>query len=301
MIEVPQPVTVIDAVAPDGAVLRVRRHGNAQAATRLFISHGNGFAIDGYIEFWRHFLADFDVVVFDMRNHGQNSLAEPPHHDYPHMTADIDAVAKAARAAFGAKPAAGVFHSMSAQAALIQALQGGDHFAALVLFDPPNVPPHDGPARQAMLGYLRMLTIWAGTRRDSFADPSELAQEFTTSRTGRAWTETTPDTMGRAVLRQTGAGWVLSCPRELEASMYRQGMMLDLWPRQDQLAVPVTLIGADPERAYAAVTGLSNRDLANEGGFDYRRLADTSHLMQLEQPNACAGLVVDILKKLRLA
>ena len=301
MIEVPPPLAMVDAVASDGAVLRLRRHGNPQAATRLFLSHGNGFAIDGYIEFWRHFLADFDVVAFDMRNHGRNPLAVPPNHDYPHMMADIGAVARTARAEFGEKPTVGLFHSMSAQSSLLQVLRGGSEFAALILFDPPNVPPGDGPARLAMLGYLRMLTMWAGARRDSFADPAELAEEFAASRTGQAWTPATPGTVAQALLRRDGETWRLSCPRDLEASMYRQGMTLDLWPRRDQVPVPVTLVGADPAREHAAATGLSNRQLAQEGGFDYRTLPGTSHLMQLEQPGACAGLVTDILGKSRLA
>ena len=42
------------------------------------LSHGNGFAIDGYFNFWSRFLGDFDVVVFDMRSHGRNPRAEPP-------------------------------------------------------------------------------------------------------------------------------------------------------------------------------------------------------------------------------
>ncbi|MBV9825772.1 MAG: alpha/beta hydrolase [Alphaproteobacteria bacterium] len=295
-----QPLTTVDVLGAAGAVVRLRRHGNPGAATRLLLSHGNGFAIAGYVEFWRHFLRDFDVVAFDMRNHGQNPLAEPPGHDYPHMMADIAAVTHAARAEFGAKPTVGVFHSMSAQSALLQAMQGGaaddENFVRLILFDPPNVPPADSPARQAMLGYLRMLAVWAGARRDSYADPGELAAEYAASRTGQAWTPTIPSTMAEAVLKSAEGNWRLSCPPALEASMYRQGMTLPLWPQCTDVPVPVTLVGADPERQFAAATGLSNRQLAADGGFDYRTIPGTSHLMQLEQPEACAELVLDLLR-----
>jgi len=198
----PQPQAVVEARAADGAVLRLRRHGNATAPTRLFVSHGNGFATDGYIQFWSRFLADFDVVVFDMRNHGQNPPAEPSHHDYPHMVGDIATVAIAARAEFGNKAAAGVFHSMSAQSALMQMMAGGEHFAGLVLFDPPNVPPADDAGHEPMLAYLRMLTAWAARRRDRFADPLELAREYGRSRSGRAWSPGAREQMASAVLRQ---------------------------------------------------------------------------------------------------
>ena len=116
----PETLAEFAVESADGAVLLVRRHGNVQAATRLLVSHGNGFAIDGYIDFWSRFLADFDIVAFDMRSHGHNPVAEPANHDYAHMAQDIDAVGRAVRAEFGRKPSAGLFHSMSAQSALLQ-------------------------------------------------------------------------------------------------------------------------------------------------------------------------------------
>src|SRR3954463_6284416 len=92
----PEPLAEIAVESADGAVLLVRRHGNLTAATRLFVSHGNGFAIDGYWHFWSGFLADFEVVAFDMRSHGRNPQGQPAHHDYAHMQRDVAAVCRAA-------------------------------------------------------------------------------------------------------------------------------------------------------------------------------------------------------------
>src|SRR2546430_11201543 len=47
------------ATMDDGAQILIRRAGNPNG-TRLFLSHGNGFAIDGYRVFWEPLLADFD-------------------------------------------------------------------------------------------------------------------------------------------------------------------------------------------------------------------------------------------------
>src|SRR5581483_10519328 len=63
---------------------------------------------------------------------------------------------------------------------------------------------------------------------------------------------------------------------------------------------PVTLIGADPERAYPAATALSNRALAEEGGFAYRAIPGTSHLLQLEEPALCAAAARAVLAAGRL-
>ena len=59
----------------------VRRHGPADGV-RLLFSHGNGFAADAYFPYWQYLLVDFDFIVFDFRNHGQNVLVVPPHHNY---------------------------------------------------------------------------------------------------------------------------------------------------------------------------------------------------------------------------
>src|SRR6185437_10104082 len=103
-VAVPAPHAVVEAVGEDRARLRVRRHGVAHGP-RLLISHGNGFGIDGYFHFWRRFLDAFDIVVFDMRNHGQNAglspRADPARHDYAHMTGDLDAICRAVSDEFG--------------------------------------------------------------------------------------------------------------------------------------------------------------------------------------------------------
>lgn len=296
---VPMPHAEIAVESIDGAVLRVRRLGNAQAPLRLYVSHGNGFAIDGYVRFWRHFLAEFEVVAFDMRSHGHNPPAEPPHHDYAHMLADIGAVGRAVEAEFGRKPAAGIFHSMSAQSALLQTMAGAAHFDALVLFDPPNVPAPGHPVHEAMLGYEHKLARWAEARRRYFDDPEELAGDYTATRSGRRWADGSAIAMARAALRRDGDGWALACPRELEASMYLQGITLGLWPRPVDVPIPVALVGADPDCPFPAATGLSNRALAREGGFDYRAIPGTSHLLQLEEPDACAEAALAALDRLR--
>ena len=271
------------------------------AATRLFVSHGNGFAIDGYIDFWSRFLADFEVVAFDMRSHGHNPVAEPANHDYAHMAQDIDAVGRAVRAEFGRKPSAGLFHSMSAQSAVLQTLAGPVHFDALVAFDPPNVPAPGHKVRDAMVGYEHKLARWASGRPTRFADPADLAADFAATRSGRRWAQGASVAMAQAVLCHNSDGWELVCPREREALMYLQGIDLGLWPCQAEVPVPVALIGADRDCPYPAATALSNRALAQEGGFDYRAIPGTSHLLQLEEPAACADAALAALIRLRVA
>jgi hypothetical protein len=66
----PTPQSVFDVTLEDAAITRVRQHGEPSQSVRLVLSHGSGFAIDGYFPFWQHLLTQFEVVVFDHRNHG---------------------------------------------------------------------------------------------------------------------------------------------------------------------------------------------------------------------------------------
>ncbi|HWB51040.1 MAG TPA: alpha/beta hydrolase [Stellaceae bacterium] len=282
-----QPLAVIDVAGADGATLRVRRHGNL-LGPRLIVSHGNGFATDGYAAFRSGFLRDFEVIAFDARNHGWNEPADPPGHDYAHMARDLDDVRAAAEAEFGRKPTAGLFHSMSAQAAMLAARRFGWRFDALVLFDPPNNPPEGHPVRPAMVRYLDRLIAWAAARRERFDDPGELAADYAATRAGRRWADGSHRAMAEAVLRRAGDGWRLRCPGALEASMYAQGLTLGLWPEAGDFLGPLKLIGGDPAREHPDPTALSNQALAWEGGFDYLAMPGTGHLLQLEQPAACA-------------
>ena len=69
--EIPIPLRTTDLTMADGAVIRIRQHGNADGP-RLILAHGNGFAIDAYFPFWRCLMERFEIVLYDQRNHGHN-------------------------------------------------------------------------------------------------------------------------------------------------------------------------------------------------------------------------------------
>src|ERR1700761_88563 len=166
--DLPAPSLRFDVALDDGAAIRVRRHGNPDGV-RLLLTHGNGFAADAYYPYWRHLLQNFDLVVFDFRNHGQNVPARPPHHSYEQLVRDLERVVQEVRAKLGERPTAGLFHSMSGRTAMKHAIEVGWRWDALVLFDPPNVPPPDHPAYAAMAEFEKRLTAWARHRRRRFA------------------------------------------------------------------------------------------------------------------------------------
>lgn len=288
------------AILSDGAEILLRRTGRS-GGVRLFLSHGNGFAIDGYREFWEPLAARFELVLFDMRNHGRNPPAGGDGHHYRQLARDLETVATAARTAFGARPAVGVFHSMSARAALKQAVEGPPLWDALALYDPPSVPPPAHPLYEAMRAFEIKLVTFALDRPARFTDPEQLAAQFATGRAQSRWTPRSRVEMARAILRPDGAAWTLRCPRELEAAIYLQALNLDLWPEAADAPLPVKIIGADPELEGTGPTGRANAALAAEGGFAYAAVPGTGHLLQIERPEACRLALLGWLEGLGLA
>jgi pimeloyl-ACP methyl ester carboxylesterase len=300
--EIPAPSATFDVALDDGAAIRMRRHGNPDGV-RLLLTHGNGFAADAYFPYWQHLLARFDLLVFDFRNHGQNVPVEPSNHHYAQLVSDLERVVREVHARLGPKPTAGIFHSMSGRTAMKHALEVGWAWDALVLFDPPDVPPPDHPTFAAMKVFEERLTAWAKTRRRQFGSIAELVEEYRQSRATQNWVAGAHELMARSVLRRNpdGDGYVLVCAPENEAHIYHQALSLDLWPKANEFGGPVKLIGADPNRKGAPATAPANQALGIEGGYDFDVVEGAGHLLQIEQPGECIRLTLEFLGKHGLA
>jgi pimeloyl-ACP methyl ester carboxylesterase len=288
-LEVPAPHETFEVALEDGARIKVRRHGRRDGV-RLFMSHGNGYAIDGYLPYWQNFLSSYEVIAFDFRNHGQNVPVTEANHTYAQLTRDLERVYQAVCARLGNRKSAGIFHSMSGRTAMKHALEIGFRWDALVLFDPPNVPPPGHPVYAAMEAFEARLTAFAGTRRAHYASIEELAVEFAKSRVGQAWAPGVHELMARAVLRENpaGDGFALVCDPANEAGIYAEAMAMNLWPKATDFRGPVKLIGADPDLKGGPPTGRANQALGTENGYDYSFVPGTGHMLQIEKPEECA-------------
>ena len=148
---IPEPTSVCEVQLEDDSSTYVRRFGNP-AGRRLVLSHGNGLAIDLYYPFWSLLIDDFDLIVFDLRNHGWNSVGPKENHNIPFLVRDLGRILGEINSQFGKKPTIGVFHSVSALIALLysselkilMSLTDSPEFSAMILFDPPIFKPgHD--------------------------------------------------------------------------------------------------------------------------------------------------------------
>ncbi len=264
---------------------------------RLYVSHGNGFAADGYYPFWRYLENDFELIVFDFRNHGQSSVAD--NHHYAQFTQDIDYIFREVSDALGLKASIGVFHSMSARATMKHVIEHKWVWDGLILFDPPNVPPPDHPLYPAMEVFEKKLESWAKKRQTRFRHSNELAQDYLKNKGHARWTQGSHELMAQSVLRSNAVSkqFELVCQPALEASIYAEALSLNLWPPADAFAGPVKLIGANPKMKGVPPTALANRALHEEMGYAYTSVPNTGHMLQLEAPQTCANEVIKFLNE----
>ena len=98
--QVPEPLATAEARMADGEVIVLRRHGSP-GGPRLVVSHCNGFAADAYYPFWSLLTDRFDVVLFDLRNHGWNLVGNRENHGIETLVDDHGHIAEAIDRHFG--------------------------------------------------------------------------------------------------------------------------------------------------------------------------------------------------------
>ena len=280
----------------DGAVIRLRRHG-LPGGTRIVLSHGNGLAIDAYEVFWGPLAHDYDLVVFDIRNHGQNPLHDPRSHTWQRIFADMPEIFDGIERCYGKAPTVGAFHSLSSLAALDSALSRGTAWAALALFDPPVVPPPDHPLTQAERADVGDLVKRALRRPQRYLTPALLAAQLARKPAFAHWQPEAFPAMALHTLRESAGGWQLRNPRELEAHIFESKPDAGHWQAMSRLRCPTMLIAGDPRSPFAAPAAHAARAIHEEMGTEYAFVPGTTHFLQLEAPQACREILLSFLSR----
>ena len=291
---VPEPLAIRKVCMDDGTVILLRRHGNPDR-TRIVLSHANGFAVDAYYPFWSLLTDRFDVVLYDIRNHGWNPVGPVDAHSIPTFVDDMAGVARAIERHFGRKPAIGVFHSLSGQTAMIEACSGGGSFAALVLFDPFICPPGCHPVhRERLRKAMRSMVDGARRRRASFDSRESFAERLRRTPAFERLRPGVVELMARTTTRPSadGSTYVLRCPPEYEARVGEQGYRYATSVDVDALSCPVKVIGSDPLVPHSFLPTVSMDEIV---ALNYDFVPDATHFLQLEEPEACVSAMLEFL------
>ncbi len=287
----PEPLATAEIAVTDGATSVLRRHGNPDGP-RLVLCHGNGLATDLYYPFWSLLVDRFDIVLYDLRNHGWSSLSDIRTHNIATFASDNEHIFRGIDRHFGEKPKIGVFHALSAVVALNHE-PPGEGFAALVLFDPPIYPPSGNLLEVDAL--WRRSGIVAQMRQEWFERRKYLADTIRSMPMFEGLQPGVADLFAETTLRpaSSGRGYKLRCPREYESRIFEYSFAYNFEPKAQDIACPIKVIGGDPT---VPLSFLPSMDLTGLIGLDYDFVPRTTHFLQLEDPQECVDIMLEFLE-----
>ncbi len=289
--ELPEPLSTYDVRVDDDTVITLRQHGNP-SGPRLVLNHGNGLAIDLYYPFWSLLTDDFDLILYDLRNHGWNTVSNLRNHNVPTLVQDHDTVLEAIDRHYGTKTQIGVFHSISALATLLSPNKGSN-FAARVLFDPPLCKP--GRSYKDFEDIAIRLAKSTRRRTKHFQTPQQMAELLTYAPHFKRMVPGVFDLFSRTTLRERadGEGYELCCPPEYEAQIIDYATPFAVLVDFQSLLCPTKVIGADPTLPFSYLPSL---DLSDVFTVDYDFLPDATHFLLLEQPQECVKTMLEFIE-----
>ncbi len=165
-------------------------------------------------------------------------------------------------------------------------LRFGPRWKTLVLFDPPIFPRLGHPLEEMERGHMAEMAALARRRPERYPDPAALAAQIAAQPMFARWVPGAHDLFARATLRPdpVGNGWVLRCPRELEARIFEQNVDPSVWPRLGACLVPLFLIGADTAVEGQQAPAFLTEGLARDQRIPYAMIPDSTHFLQIERP-----------------
>ena len=295
---VPEPIAVGEATMDDGTTILLRRHGNSDGI-RIVLSHANGFASDAYYPFWTLLEDQFDLILYDFRNHGWNETGSLDAHSIQTFVRDNERIAQSIDAQFGRKPRVGVFHSLSGQTAAFEATQVQDAYAALVLFDPFFCPPGCDPRHRYRLERTMGSMADAARRRTTtFESTSAYAERMSRSPMFERIRPGVADLIAETTLRLATdrSTFELRCPREFEAKIYEQGFQYAASVDIDALSCPVKVIGSDPAEPHSFLPTVAINEIMS---LNYDFIPETTHFLQLENPEECVVTMLEFIEQIQ--
>lgn len=248
----------------------------------VFFAHATGF----HARVWDATIArlpDRHCWAWDARGHGRSDKPAPPYR-WSACADDLVGVIDE----LGLRGAIGVGHSGGGHAVVAAAARRPDAFASLLLIDPVIFS-------REMYGTPRDADHFAAKRRNQWASPEEMLERFRSRPPFDRWDpQVLRDYCEHGLLpAPDGAGFVLACPPEVEASIYAMALEGgDIWEAVGAVTVPVRVLRAQPRQGPGdfdmsrspTAPDLARRFARGEDVF----LPELTHFIPMQDPDLVA-------------
>jgi len=170
----------------------------------------------------------------------------------------------------------------------------GSQFSGYVLFDPPLCKR--GASYEEFDAAAERLAAMVRRRAHRFRNREQLTEVLSYIPTFQRTVPGFFDLMARTTLREceNGEGYELRCPREFEAQVTEYAAPYAVLVDFATFHCPIKVIGADPTLPYSYLPTL---DLSHILTVDYDFLPETTHLLQVEQPEECAAELREFIQR----
>jgi pimeloyl-ACP methyl ester carboxylesterase len=275
---------------PSGVRLasEVTRTAAGRGAMPVVFLHATGFSRG----VWRpvaRLLADVAPgIALDLRGHGDSGKPEPPYR-WSLFAEDVAAYVEQLLA--GQVVLCG--HSMGGATAVEVAAQVPDRVAGVVLVEPALTPPPEGaqPAPGPDQNALLKTTL---RRSHSWPDRAQAERHLASRSPYRYWDpEVLAGYFATGLTRTEGGGCTLSCPPEVEASIYAEASASQAWSRLPQVGCPIWVLRAAGDQGMPSTASPLIAQIARNG-VD-KLVEGSGHFVSMEHPGLVAAFVRDML------
>ena len=234
-------------------------------------------------------------IALDLRGHGDSSKPKPPYH-WSLFAEDVAAYVEQ----LPGGPVVLCGHSMGGATAVEVAARVPERVAALVLLEPVLRPRPEGT--QPAQGAAESGLVTAALRRAHSWPDQALAEQYLATRPPyRYWDrEVLAGYFATGLTRSEDGGCVLSCPPEIEASIYTETLASQAWSRLPQISCPVRVLRTAGDRVLPSTASPLIAQVARDGA-DRLVGGPSGHFIPMEQPGVVAAFVREMLTDLRYA
>jgi len=258
------------------------------------LHHANGFCAGLWGLVAERLRPHFRLIAMDARGHGRSSKPDPgvrENYAWECFGEDAGEVARRLASEHGGRVALGLGHSFGGTALLMAAADAPDLFERLVLVDPVVASPRFFATRAMPVDEgNRDLVGSARRRRQSFESRAEARDGWASRKAFAAWQPRALDLYAEFGLNERAEGGVeLACPGEIEATIFEQARVFDVFPVADRVTTPVRILCAEQGTFPRAIQEQIAARMRDAQVLE----VPTGHLVPMERPDLVAQAVLD--------